>query len=472
MISSKTRLVIPYGLKTLLEGVSRAILKTHPSNITQFAAVYFKELMAFREGNSCLDIKDLVKQFHQLKVEKWTEGMTPEKKPESVKVPETTSVVSQEPARMEKSTDTEEDNVPVAQFSSKTTQFPSVHAQHPETAEAICGPPSKPATPKAATPPPSASPAPEFAYVPADPAQFAAQMLGNVPSTHSDESDVLMVDVATSMPVVVEEVPSIEIAEEVVVAAPLVCSGEVQFVSQTSVQVDVGPKPKDRNAEPSAASSTPLQDEQEPPAYDQAPKASLQADTQVTSALHISSIYNNVPVTEGVVYVEQIPGHTAIPFTDQAACLKEKEQSTPVSPKGLVHKTASGTSVKLVESVKHANLVDTTHQPLVCMEAEAIVLLSTTAMQGQLEASAQLLDAEGFIETLPAKSLHLEVEIMSVDIPGQEESLENSAPLEAEPSGATAGAPGESSSGPFPPVPEGLTDPEMELKGEATPEQV
>lgn len=50
MISSKPRLVIPYGLKTLLEGVSRAVLKVNPSNINQFAATYFKELIAFREG--------------------------------------------------------------------------------------------------------------------------------------------------------------------------------------------------------------------------------------------------------------------------------------------------------------------------------------------------------------------------------------------------------------------------------------
>lgn len=50
MISSKPRLVVPYGLKTLLEGVSRAVLKTNPPNITQFAAVYFKELIVFREG--------------------------------------------------------------------------------------------------------------------------------------------------------------------------------------------------------------------------------------------------------------------------------------------------------------------------------------------------------------------------------------------------------------------------------------
>nr|KAF6470860.1 calcium binding tyrosine phosphorylation regulated [Molossus molossus] len=67
MFSSRPRLVVPYGLKTLLEGVSRAVLKTNPQNITQFAAVYFKELIVFREGNACLDIKDLIKQFHQIK---------------------------------------------------------------------------------------------------------------------------------------------------------------------------------------------------------------------------------------------------------------------------------------------------------------------------------------------------------------------------------------------------------------------
>ncbi|XP_066871305.1 calcium-binding tyrosine phosphorylation-regulated protein isoform X7 [Kogia breviceps] len=179
MISAKPRLVVPYGLKTLLEGVSRAVLKTNPPNITQFAAVYFKELAVFREGNNSLDIKDLVKQFHQIKVEQWSEGMAQEKKPECVKEPERTSTVSQEPKRVEKSTDTEEDNITALQFSNKTTQFPSVHAEllsEPEVAQA----PSKPTAPENATLPSSPSPAavsPKLAYVPADPAQFAAQIL-------------------------------------------------------------------------------------------------------------------------------------------------------------------------------------------------------------------------------------------------------------------------------------------------------
>ncbi|ELW48956.1 Calcium-binding tyrosine phosphorylation-regulated protein [Tupaia chinensis] len=220
MISAKSKLVVPYGLKTLLEGVSRAILKTNPANITQFAAVYFKELIVFREGNTCLDIKDLVKQFHQTKVEKWSKGATQEKKPKCVKEPEGTSVVSQEPTRMEKSTDTEEDNIARPFFINKTTQFPSVNAEFlepEERNEAVRGPSSKPHTPKVITPPSSPSPAavsPEFAYVPADPAQFAAQMLGKVSSIHSDQSEVLMVDVATSMPACIKEVLSSEAGEE------------------------------------------------------------------------------------------------------------------------------------------------------------------------------------------------------------------------------------------------------------------
>ncbi|KAM6218263.1 calcium-binding tyrosine phosphorylation-regulated protein isoform 2-T2 [Rhynchocyon petersi] len=186
MISSKPRLVVPYGLKTLLEGVSRAVLKTNPSNITQFAAVYFQELILFREGNTPMDIKELIKQFHHIKVEKWSEGMTEEKKAECMKEPEKPTVISSEPARKEKSTDTKEDNVTGPLCSSKTTQFPSVHAElseHVDEQETVCGP-SKPPSP-----PSSPSPGPEFAYVPADPAQFAAQMLEDVAKKSAGSGD-------------------------------------------------------------------------------------------------------------------------------------------------------------------------------------------------------------------------------------------------------------------------------------------
>ncbi|XP_008977869.1 calcium-binding tyrosine phosphorylation-regulated protein isoform X2 [Callithrix jacchus] len=181
MISSKPRFCIPYGLKTLLEGISIAIIKSNPSNIVQFAAVYFEELTMYREVNTSLDIKDLVKQFHQIKVQKWSEGSIRPKKAECLKEPEKSSVESKVPTHMEKSTDTEEDNVTGTGYSDKTTQFPSTYAElGAEQTEAVHDSSPKAATPKTTTPPFSPPPtavSPEFAYVPADPAQFAAQML-------------------------------------------------------------------------------------------------------------------------------------------------------------------------------------------------------------------------------------------------------------------------------------------------------
>lgn len=322
-------------------------------------------------------------------------------KKEGTKEPIKTTTIFCEPTRMEKSTDTEEDNVSGPLFSNKTTQFPSVHAeaQPEETCEGAWGPSDKSTTPKMATPPCSPPPPPvsaEYAYVPADPAQFAAQMLGNVPPTYSE---VLMVDVATSTPAVSQDVLSAEFAEEAVVSAPLVCSGEkvqVQVVSQTSAQVVVGPNSK---AEPPKASSAPLQGEQEPPAYDGAP------DTQVTSASRISSIFNDVPVNEGVVYVEQIPGYLVIPFPDQVACLKEIEQSPPRSPKPVEPKTKIS-----VESLKIVQVENSQHKPSVHMEAGATVLLSNTALEGQPE------DAEGFLKV----ASETEIVIINPDDPGQE----------------------------------------------------
>uniref|UniRef100_G1M626 Calcium-binding tyrosine phosphorylation-regulated protein n=2 Tax=Ailuropoda melanoleuca TaxID=9646 RepID=G1M626_AILME len=477
MISSKPRLVVPYGLKTLLEGVSRAVLKTNPPNITQFAAVYFKELIVFREGNTSLDIKDLVKQFHQIKVERWSEGTTQEKKAECIKEQVGTSVVSQEPTRMEKSTDTEEDNIAGPLFMNKTTQFPSVHLemlQEPEeTPEAARGSSSKPSTPKVMTPPSSPPPAavsPEFAYVPADPAQFAAQMLGKVASIHSDQSDVLMVDVATSLPLFSDEVLSSEAAEDAGEASPAACSAEgatLQVLSQTAVRVDLGSIPKGDEAEPATASSFPLQDEQDPP-YDQAPEVPLQADIEVTSFIHVSSIYNNEPVTEGVTYVEQIPQHIVIPFTDRIASLKENEPPVCPIPVAL----ATGMSENPVGSVKQ--LEEDANYSSVHLEAEATVLLPGTSLKGL---PAQFPDAEG-----SEKPLHVEMEFTALvpGSPGQEESWGNSAAQEMEVKLALSGeagtavfsaAQGRAAGGTPPPVPEGLTEPEPEPDWEEALEQ-
>ncbi|XP_045880673.1 calcium-binding tyrosine phosphorylation-regulated protein isoform X3 [Meles meles] len=385
-----------------------------------------------------------------------------------------TSIVSQEPTRMEKSTDTEEDNIAGPLFMNKTTQFPSVHSevlQEPEeTPEAARGSTSKLSTPKRTPPssPPPAAVSSEFAYVPADPAQFAAQMLGKVTSVHSDQSDVLMVDVATSMPVFSDEALSSEAVEDAGAASPAACSAEgsvLQVLSQTAVRVDLGSKPKDDEAEPAAASSFPLQDEQDPPAYDQAPKVPLQADIEVTSFVHISSIYNNEPVIEGVTYVEQIPEHIVIPFTDRVASLKEREP--PLSPIPVA--LATGMSEKAVHSVKQLE-EDTSS---VRVEAEATVLLPDTSLEGQ---PAQFPEAEGSTQAVGSeKPLRVAMEFTALvpDNPEQE-SWGNSAAqelevkLELSGEAATAvlsAAQGRAAGGAPPPAPEGLTEPDPDHSG-------
>ncbi|KAK1173739.1 hypothetical protein AOXY_G3926 [Acipenser oxyrinchus oxyrinchus] len=67
MSRHQVKLVIPYGLKTLLEGVSRAVIRRQPENLQMFASCYFTELLKFRDENPSLDIQDLVKGFQQTK---------------------------------------------------------------------------------------------------------------------------------------------------------------------------------------------------------------------------------------------------------------------------------------------------------------------------------------------------------------------------------------------------------------------
>ncbi|XP_053106730.1 calcium-binding tyrosine phosphorylation-regulated protein isoform X2 [Hemicordylus capensis] len=166
MCTAKPRMVVPYGLKTLLEGVSRAVLKASPSNITEFAAVYFRELIVFREEHPNLDIKDLVREFHCTRVEGWAEGTggAPRGQAKRADVGDAyrsdSTPISDEPKRKEKSTDTEEDQIneePEREQATKTTQYPSVVDDFGD----------KTGDEKGAG----------LAYVPADPAQLAAQML-------------------------------------------------------------------------------------------------------------------------------------------------------------------------------------------------------------------------------------------------------------------------------------------------------
>ncbi|XP_043363916.1 calcium-binding tyrosine phosphorylation-regulated protein isoform X2 [Dermochelys coriacea] len=344
MHSSKPRLVVPYGLKTLLEGVSRAVLKTSPSNITEFAALYFRELIAFREENPNLDITDLVREFHFTRVEGWIDRM-PEKRADlGDKFMQDISVMSplsEEPKRKEKSTDTEEDQLhegPEPEYSSKTTQCPSTHCELLENEPSPTGPEPSPK-------------GPELAYVPADPAQLAAQMLGNIDSVHS------MNDVGTS----VQSLSELSLSSENTTAAPVEGAAEdatltpategsaesVRLESAVQSQASVVLGPSSSQAERSTsdvdqASSNPLQDEPPPPAPPPPPlpppkdpleAVPFQSEIEVTSTIQAMPIHtDDEPATEGEVppYVEQFPQQIVIPFLEQVACLIEIQQ--PLMP--------------------------------------------------------------------------------------------------------------------------------------------
>nr|XP_046159440.1 uncharacterized protein LOC123998354 isoform X1 [Oncorhynchus gorbuscha] len=62
---------VPPGLMTLLEGLSRSVVKRQPESISQFATFYFAELLHFRTENPTLAINDLVREFNTTKVPKF-----------------------------------------------------------------------------------------------------------------------------------------------------------------------------------------------------------------------------------------------------------------------------------------------------------------------------------------------------------------------------------------------------------------
>ncbi|CAB1331886.1 unnamed protein product [Coregonus sp. 'balchen'] len=69
--SYPSKVNVPPGLRTLLEGLSRAIVKRQPDYISQFAKFYFVELLRFRTENPTLAIKALVREFNATKVPKF-----------------------------------------------------------------------------------------------------------------------------------------------------------------------------------------------------------------------------------------------------------------------------------------------------------------------------------------------------------------------------------------------------------------
>ncbi|NXF66345.1 CABYR protein, partial [Ciccaba nigrolineata] len=161
MQSSKISLIVPRGLQTLLEGVSRAVIEDNPDNIAEFFALYFQDLVTFQKVPHVLPLC----AFHL--AENGNKGLE-EKTSEY-----TVTLFSGEPKRMDKCTDTEEDQLleePDVQYSSRVTQ-------HPSTASSIAGSSSPPGSDGASSPE-----GPELVYVPAE---LAAHVLGNSDSLYS-----------------------------------------------------------------------------------------------------------------------------------------------------------------------------------------------------------------------------------------------------------------------------------------------
>ncbi|NXP02433.1 CABYR protein, partial [Thinocorus orbignyianus] len=177
MKSSRVSLVIPPGLEILLEGVSQAVMEKNPDDITEFLALYFQELIGFRKGHPDLDVTELIHKFDFI-----NENMSKELEEKTRQ--RTDTLVLEESKQQDKCTDTEEDQLlsePEIQCSSKVTQ-------HPSTASYVAESKSPPGSARSSSPE-----GPGLVYVPAEPAELAAHVLGNTASFYSVR------DVATSV---------------------------------------------------------------------------------------------------------------------------------------------------------------------------------------------------------------------------------------------------------------------------------
>ncbi|NWX46844.1 CABYR protein, partial [Steatornis caripensis] len=272
-------------LKALLEGVSRAVMESNPDDIAEFFALYFQELVAFRKENANEGLEEKTSEY-------------------------TDPLFSQEPKQRDKCTDTEEDQLleePDIQYSCKETQRPSI-------ASFISQSKSPPGSDGASSPE-----GPELAYVPAEPAQLAAHMLGNSASFCSVR------DVATSVQTLHEdsqtsenEFTPVEGAAEgaSAIAAAEASAGAVRsqprVQSASSVAGDLGPSASQTDGstnDVNQASSVSLWEEPSPLSLPPPPasKQLLQAapscnDAEVTSTTEPASLcWNDELITDAEV---------------------------------------------------------------------------------------------------------------------------------------------------------------------------
>ncbi|NXN68207.1 CABYR protein, partial [Himantopus himantopus] len=254
-------------LKTLLEGVSQAVMENNPDDIAEFFALYFQELIAFRKENGNEGLEEKTSEY-------------------------TDTLFSGEPKQRDKCTDTEEDQLleePDIQYSSKVTQHPSI-------ASSIAESKTPPGSDRASSPE-----GPELVYVPAESTQLAAHVLGNSDSVYAVR------DVATSVQTLHEDSQTSENEFTSVEGAAEDASGEAVrsqpgVQSQSSVAGELGPS--DSQADVSTndvnqVSFVPLWEETSPsplsPPPSPAPKDALQAvpscdEAEVTSTVEAVSL--------------------------------------------------------------------------------------------------------------------------------------------------------------------------------------
>ncbi|XP_031468638.1 calcium-binding tyrosine phosphorylation-regulated protein [Phasianus colchicus] len=176
-------------LKTLLEGVSRAVIKQKPEDIAGFLASYFQDFIDFQKENPDLVLTEVVEKF-DLKQETWNEEL--EEKTSNYNE----ALLFTESQRKESCTDRGEDPLEdLTSRSSRITLCPSPASSTPEI--------THPTGPEGALSPEGS----ELEYVPSDPAQLPA------PVEDSSDSVCLVRDVATTVQTLQEDVSAASAAE-------------------------------------------------------------------------------------------------------------------------------------------------------------------------------------------------------------------------------------------------------------------
>uniref|UniRef100_A0A669QW33 RIIa domain-containing protein n=1 Tax=Phasianus colchicus TaxID=9054 RepID=A0A669QW33_PHACC len=183
-------------LKTLLEGVSRAVIKQKPEDIAGFLASYFQDFIDFQKGLFCHYVFVfcllffIIYLFIYYFAETWNEEL--EEKTSNYNE----ALLFTESQRKESCTDRGEDPLEdLTSRSSRITLCPSPASSTPEI--------THPTGPEGALSPEGS----ELEYVPSDPAQLPA------PVEDSSDSVCLVRDVATTVQTLQEDVSAASAAE-------------------------------------------------------------------------------------------------------------------------------------------------------------------------------------------------------------------------------------------------------------------